>query len=348
MQNSLEDEVVAILKMLDVPGSIVYLNSNVYESFVITYGYSDVKNKILVDVNDQFRIGSCTKMYVGIVLLQLCQEKLIDLDAPVSRYLLGLPQKYSRITVREIGNMTSGIPDYFEDPRFQQKYQNNYVRNWLPAELFAIGITSNQEVHQYSNTNTVILGLIIERVTKNSLEDEIKRRILEPLNLTETNFRTDSSFQKPCMNGYTIGQNNVTHRNVSWTWAAGNLTSDLANSIHFAKYAESLLNQNEIIQRKTWIPIGESGNFKLPLSYGFHLLKFDEFIGHNGSLPGYNTFILFEANTNTTLIVAINTDFNDKKIPPADILTEYIIAKLQNKAKFSDIKRIIENANRNL
>ena len=237
----------------------------------------------------------------------------------------------------------SDIPNYFDDPRFQNEYKD-HNRNWLPIELLSIAITSNidkqQTLYKYSNTNSIILGFIIEQITKNSIEYEIHKRILEPLNLCNTNFYSDDILQNSHMKGY-VNNKDVTNHDISWSWCAGNLSSDLSNCIHFVKYANTLLNKNAINERYKSIPIGKSGSFGLSLSYGFNLLKIDSFAGHNGSIPGYNTFMLFEASTNTSLVIAINTDFNEKQIPPADIITEYIIAKLKNKANFSDIKRII-------
>ncbi len=91
MNFSLQRKVLDVLKSLNVPGAVVSVQSSKYPSFVITHGYSNIEKRIPVGRNDQFRIGSNTKMFTGIVLLQLYQEKLINLDDPVSKYLVGIP-----------------------------------------------------------------------------------------------------------------------------------------------------------------------------------------------------------------------------------------------------------------
>lgn len=247
--------------------------------------------------------------------------------------------------------MESGIPDYFSDERFQEKFLDNHCRNWLPAELFAIGATGQQLFEpgtklSYSNTNTVILGLIIERITKNSLEKEIIKRIIKPLKLSETKFETCSILDIPHMNGYQYVNGklkDVTNHNVSWSWAAGNISSNLHDASKFVKYAigkHLLLEENATKQQRKWTKLPNSLAYGLKISYGFQLLKLENFIGHYGSIPGYNTFIIYEIKTNTTLVIAVNVDVNKNNIPVADRLAEYIVARLNNKITFDDVDKI--------
>lgn len=338
---SLKCEVKGLLKALDVPGAVVLLKSDVYDSFLIKYGN--------IDVNDNFRVGSISKMFIGIVLLQLYEEKLIDLDKPVSDYLIGLPETFKNLTVREVGNLRSGVADYYSDERFQKEFKSDPHRNWLPSELFGIGITAKQSFQpgtapEYSNTNPVILALIIERITKNSIQDEIKKRIFEPLKLSSTQFM---ELCEPHINGFQYNENiltDVTDYNMSWTWAAGSLTSNLEDISRFVKYAigkHKLLNRDATKQQRNFLPFS-AGYFGIPREYGFHLLKTEKFIGHNGSLPGYNTFSLYEKSTNTTLIVVVNLTETKSGILPADFINDYMVARLNNKTNYKDALKLIK------
>jgi len=188
-------------------------------------------------------------------------EKLIDLDDPVSKYLLGIPNG-DNITIREIGEMRSGLFNYTEDPNFYKNYTENPCRNWLSDELYAIGIINKPSFEpgtdvEYSNTNTIILALIIERITKNTIEEEICSRILNPLELKMTKFRTNGSFHEPKMNGYEYNEINylidITHNNPSWAWAAGAITSNIDNMSKFMKYGigkHTLLNKDDTKQQR--------------------------------------------------------------------------------------------------
>ena len=100
------------------------------------------------------------------------------------------------------------------------------------------------------------------------------------------------------------------------------------------------------MQQRQWNEILETENFKLKVYYGFHLFKIENFIGHDGNIVGYNSFMVYEACTNTTLIIIVNVDSTKSGLPPADIIAEYIIARLNNKAKFSDIQIILGHSDK--
>ncbi len=227
-------QIKKLLKQFNVSESIIYLKSKKYNSFSLSNVPKDAK----------FRIGSNTKMYVGNVLLQLYQENKINLDCLVSDYLVGLPEEYKNLTVREVGTMKSGIPDFINNPIFEMKVAENIERNWLPTELFGSAMVQQQLFEpgtniKYSNSNSMILGLIIERITQNNIKDEINKRIIHPLKLKNTQFQTNGELQKPYMNGYE-NDKNITHMNPSWIWTAGAISSTLKDSIKFIYYINHL------------------------------------------------------------------------------------------------------------
>lgn len=353
---SLKNKITDFIKTLDVPGAIVSVKSKVYPSFLINYGYSDVIRKIPVSIDDRFRIGSITKTFTGFVFLQLVQDGLIDLDAPVSKYLDGIPNG-NNITIRQIGNMRSGIFNYSEDAEFDKSIEQNPLRNCLPAELLAVGLSHPADFppgskFKYSNTNTVILGLIIERITGSSIGDEIKRRILDPLGMKDTKFETGTALDAPYIHGYELRDLDtqhsspvnvsvnkllvdVTHNNVSWTWAAGAMSSKLHD---LERYAELAFGQNVLLDAKTtgiqrdWVSNNVAKQYNLNGSYGFQILRFGSFIGHNGSLPGYNSFVLYDKNTSTSIVIVVNMQQNINKIPPADNIAQFLIYTLEGSA----------------
>jgi len=169
----LKQKILRLLKELRVPGAIVSLKSKTYPSFNLIYGYSNLEQRRKMDIKDRFRASSVTKTFTGIVFLQLYQEGLIKLDDPLSKYLFGIPNS-KNITLREVGLMTSGIFNYIEDPKVIETILQKPKRNWLTDELLGITVTHDPyfppgtDFH-YSNGNTLILGLIIERITRNSL-----------------------------------------------------------------------------------------------------------------------------------------------------------------------------------
>jgi D-alanyl-D-alanine carboxypeptidase len=342
---TLKKEVKILLKLLDVPNALVNFKSNVYQPFLITYN-----NGKKVNENDKYRIGSNTKMFIGILLLMLYEEGLVNLDDPVSKYLIGIPND---ITIREIGEMRSGLFNYTASDIFQKTLNENPYRNWLSDELLAIGVTNSVSFEPgtnvaYSNTNTIILALIIERITGNSIQHELYNRIINPLNLYNTKFMTDGVFHDPIMHGYELDNNHlkdVTYYNPSWAWAAGAMTSNISDMSVFIKYGigkHVLLNDNATKQQRSWASCQKSIYFNLLFCYGFQLEKYDTYFGHNGALPGYNSISLYDVKTDTTIIVAINLQVKKNDISPAQFIGEYIIARLNNKTTLTEAKKLIK------
>ena len=139
-----------------------------------------------VDLDVAWNIGSVTKTFVAVVVLQLAEEGRLDLDAGIDAYLPELPGA-DRITPRQLLLHTSGLNEYINQPAVLSDAQ----REWTPAELIAVAEAAGRVgepdgPHHYSNTNYIVLGEIIEQVTGNSWADEVRTRIAEPLGMAST------------------------------------------------------------------------------------------------------------------------------------------------------------------
>jgi D-alanyl-D-alanine carboxypeptidase len=151
-----------------------------------------------VDTEVAWGIGSVTKMFVAVVVLQLAQEGRLDLDAGIDRYLPNLAGA-DRITPRQLLQHTSGLGEYNDKPAVL----NDAQRAWTPSELIAVAEAAGRVgkpggPYHYANTNYIAIGEIIRRVTARSWIDEV-RRIIGPLGLTRTGVFTAES--EP---GYTL------------------------------------------------------------------------------------------------------------------------------------------------
>ncbi|MEU2379069.1 serine hydrolase domain-containing protein [Streptomyces misionensis] len=158
----------------------------------------------------QFRIGSNTKAFIATVLLQLEAENKLSLDDSVARWLPGAVDANgydgSRITLRELLNHTSGLPDFVHDTSFYNSYAANREpgRAWPPQTLVDLGLALQRpssepgEKWAYSNTNYVLAGMVIKAATGNDPAIEITRRIIEPLGLRHTVFPTSDPKRVIC------------------------------------------------------------------------------------------------------------------------------------------------------
>jgi D-alanyl-D-alanine carboxypeptidase len=311
---------------LGVPGLIVHVEVPGVCRWAATLGTGDLAKRQNLPLNSHVRIGSVTKTLTGTVVLQLVDEGRIQLDYPIAAYLSGVPNG-ENITVRQILKMTSGLYNYSEEPGFNQSLDDDLQRVWTVDELLDIGLSEppyfqpDQGFH-YSNTNTVLLGRLIETVTGNPLAAEFERRIFRPLRMTQSSMPAaqDTSIPRPHPRGYTYGTNvgtldgcdartvgprDVTHASHSWTWAAGGAISTLHDLKIWARALAlgTLLSTETQAERLDGVPVSPAPD---AARYGLHVVNFNGIIGHNGALAGFSSFIGYVPAKDATIVVLAN------------------------------------------
>ncbi|MCX4681091.1 beta-lactamase family protein [Streptomyces sp. NBC_01433] len=217
-------------------------------------GVGNLKTGAPRGADDRFRIASITKTFVATVMLQLEAEKRLDLDGTVESWLPGVVRGHGhdgrKITVRQLLNHTSGIFDFTDDPGYARRYLGTgFLKHRYDTRSPKVAVDAAMAHapafepgtrYAYSNTNYVLAGLIMERVTGRTYEHEIRTRIIKPLKLHATLVPGDSSrMPKPSSRAYsTLGDDtdaarvhDVTVQNASQTWAEGDMISD-AGDLH--------------------------------------------------------------------------------------------------------------------
>ncbi|MFG2500201.1 serine hydrolase domain-containing protein [Streptomyces sp. NPDC048441] len=271
-----------------------------------TAGVGDVATGAKVPEDGQVRIGSNTKSFTAVLVLQLVGEGKIRLDDPVDTYLPGLVRGEgidgSRITVRHLLQQTSGLPNY-------SNYLGEEVRYFAPRELVDIALRHKARFDpgkkwEYSNTNYVLAGLIVEKVTKHSLAKEMDRRIIKRIGLRHTYFPApgDATIKGPHPKGYyrdSAGAplTDVTEIDPSWGWSAGQLISTNSD---VNRFFSALLTPGRLLpaaqlaeMRGNTLPADDT--FGPGARYGLGLVSKplpcgdDIYWGHGGSFPGYET-----------------------------------------------------------
>lgn len=336
--------VVQTFQDLKVPGAIVGVFAGGYEPYTETLGVQNLANNQPIVLYDKMRIGSITKTFTGTVLLQLVDEGKISLSDKLSKYYPDYPNG-DNITIQMLGDMRSGIYNYSEDSTFGAELFADFNKAFTPEELIAISLKHapyfppDSGMH-YSNTNTIFLGLIIEKITGNPLQTEIQNRILIPLGMKETTFELNSNFPDPHAHGYmyldsaSAEPTDVTGLNPSWGWSAGAIISTLADIQLYAKPVAtgqlvSKKSQEDRLDWKTNMVVNSGAWNGGDLKYGFAIASFDGAIGHNGGIPGFNSFMGYLPEKDATIIVLVNMQDNKAGIGPADYIARKIIEKLK-------------------
>ncbi|WP_051110671.1 serine hydrolase domain-containing protein [Longispora albida] len=272
-------------------------------------GVADIRTRKKAPVDGQVRAGSNTKTFVATVVLQLVGEGKVELDAPIERYLANLVRGEGidgrNITVRQLLQHTSGLPNYVNIMRPDLVDKDLRHTYYQPRQLLDVALAHKASFEpgkgvEYSNTNTVLAGLIAEKVTGRPLAEQITQRVIERAGLRDTYIPDvgEQGIRKAHPQGYikvdpSAQIEDITEIDPSWGWAAGNLVSTPGDLTKFfsALIGGKLLNPVQLAEMRRTVkgPWGLGEGFGLglisrPLSCDGTLSW-----GHGGDIPGYTT-----------------------------------------------------------
>jgi D-alanyl-D-alanine carboxypeptidase len=300
-----------------LPGAIVGVKRDGRAPWLVARGLANLQTLRPMRPDEHVRIGSVTKAFVTTLLLRLAQEGRLSLDAPIGRYVAGVPGG-DVITLRQLANMTSGLADDFANPEFSFEYLTG--ETFTPERLVQLGLALPTlfppgTAWSYSNTNTVLLGMVIEKVTEQPLAAALKQRVFAPLGLRGTSLPSFRTLPKPYAAGYTYQTLNerlgdATFNTPTATWAAGGIVSTVPDLLRAARMfgtGKPLLGPATQRQRTEWV--GFPPNSKLQ-RYGIGVFDFNGWIGHNGGIPGYTAIAWYLPQQHLSLVVSVNSDIH--------------------------------------
>jgi D-alanyl-D-alanine carboxypeptidase len=265
-----------------------------------------------VDPDVPWNIGSATKTFVAVVVLQLADEGRLDLDAGIERFLPDLVAA-DRITPRQLLQHTSGLGEYLDQPAVR----NDLQRRWTPAELIAVAEAAGRfgepgDAHHYSNTNYVVLGEIVEQLTGHPWDEEVAARIVAPLGMTHTSNITDE--RQPgfiVSNGSFVDATSIADPSVGG--AAGSLQSTGRDLLLFATaLAEgTLLSPESQAAMRAFAPAEDLSEFGVVHGYGLGLEHYATaaitVVGHLGTGEAHSAFVGYDPVHGTAVAVMTNT-----------------------------------------
>ncbi|AUI57895.1 serine hydrolase [Amycolatopsis sp. BJA-103] len=295
------DEVDKALKTLvqdGVPGAQATVTSASGRTWSEREGVGNVETRTPFPRDAKFRAASVTKTFVAVVMLQLVAEGKVRLDTPIDRYLPGLVRGNgndgTKITVRQLLQHTSGLYNYVRDLDVDEWRH----RGAEPGELLAVGLAHPPDFDPgtkwaYSNTNYVIAGMLIEKLSGRSVSAEIRSRIAKPLGLRDTYLppRGDERLPSPHARGYAPGLVDYTEMDPSLAGASGGIisTGEDLNRFYGALTDGRLLPRAQQAELQRTVP----ANLGIPgAAYGLGIASVPlscggTFWGHGGNLRGF-------------------------------------------------------------
>ena len=291
------------------PAALAAVTDAKGESAGVAVGKGSLETGQAPPMDGEVRIGSNTKTFVAVVVMQLVQEGKVGLDEPIETYLPGLIKGEgvdgSKITVRQLLQHTSGLPEYTDitpgrSDIFQIKDHYAQPRDLLDTALSKPAQFEPGTQWKYTNTNYIVLGMLIERVSQRPVGEQIDQRIVKKLGLSHTYFPTqgEEKIRGTHPRGYHLNADgkleDITEMDPAWGWAAGAMVSTPSelNTFFQAVFDGRLLTQASIDEMKKGVDVDSSelpgevyglGLFGRSLSCGGTAW------GHGGDIAGYHT-----------------------------------------------------------
>ncbi|MEV0977376.1 serine hydrolase domain-containing protein [Streptomyces sp. NPDC049915] len=331
VQRALDAAVQRVMHQANVPGVTVGVWTPDQGKYVKSFGVADKSTGRKMSPDLYMRIGSETKTFTVTAVLKLVDQGKIGLDDTIDKYISGVPNG-DKITIRQLAGMRSGLFNYSADEGFYKALTSDPNRPFTPQQLLGYSFKHpvlfppGQQFY-YCNTNLILLGLVVEKESGQKLNDYIQQKILAPVGLKHTLFPTGNEFPTPHSQGYTnqtaTGKvEDSADWDPSWGWAAGAMISQLDDLRVWARTVATgkLPNGGDMIspatqqQRLTTpaTPIRGAG-------YGLGIFNVQGWIGHNGSLPGYESLTIYLPAAQATVVVVLNTDINYKNEEPSTL-----------------------------
>ncbi|MFG1621576.1 serine hydrolase domain-containing protein [Kribbella sp. NPDC049227] len=319
------DQVVAA----GAPGAVAYVRVG-DRTYRYSSGYGNLAPLTPIRVADRSRIGGVTKTFTATVVLQLVGDRVLKLNDSVEKWLPGVFPNGAGITIRQLLNHTSGIYDYAQDERVFAPYfeGGDLTLIFDPREgvriaaehgpLYAPGTGWN-----YSNTNTLLLAMIVEAATGNSFGTELRRRIFKPLGLDHTSYPTTSAIPGSYVHGYWIigGPDPVDFTSLSPTLlgAAGAILSNPEDVTRFYRallrghlLKPAQLRAMQTIDAVATDPPGSIDSGIPGGGWGLGLLRetfpCGDAWGHDSEIPGYMTAAWSSEDGSRQVVVVVNMD----------------------------------------
>ena len=278
------------------------------------YGMADLENDLPATAQTVFRIGSVTKQFTSVAIMQLVEQGKVSLDDDVTKYVPAAPTHGRRILVRHLLNHSSGIPSYTDvGGTFGRVMRLDLSHDSLLATVRDDSLQFEPGSHfYYNNTGYFLLGMIIERVTGKSYGDHLRDALFVPNGLTSTVYCGNTPLIKHRARGYDgrpTGLVNADFLSMDLPYAAGSLCSSVGDLIAWTRLLHSgkLVNATSFAAMTTPVKLS-SGR---PMQYGFGLfmdsLGTHRAIQHGGGINGFISQLAYYPDDSLTVVVLSNT-----------------------------------------
>jgi D-alanyl-D-alanine carboxypeptidase len=305
------------------PGVIAIVQRGSHRE-VHSFGVRNIETGQPMRPGDRMRVASAAKAFSGAVALSLVSKGELSLDDTIGERLPDLPEAWSEVTLRQLLNHTSGIPDFSLEEGYREAVFASLKKAPPPEKLLTY--IDDEELlfepgskYHYSNSDNIAVGLMVESATGRSYEGQLRERVYEPLGLKKTTLPRGANLRAPYIHGYDNDPKDQPPEDYSevvaagWSWASGGIVSTPADMNDFIRgYVGGDLfdrrvqaQQRRVVEGGASEPPGPGKN-----SAGLALFRYETkcgtMWGHTGNTPGYTQFMAASANGRRSVTVSIN------------------------------------------
>jgi len=301
-----------------VPGMSVCVFRNGKVVFAKGYGFANIELSVPATEETIYEIASLTKPFTATAIMMLVEEEKISLEDPASKYFPEAPATWRSITIRHLLNHTSGLSDFFAIPALRSESGFEWEREYRPEELLhLIYQTLLQappgEKWSYSNMGYYLLGLVIEKVTGNTYEQFLSRRIFQPLGMTVTRRLSRKDIIQNRASGYTWEHDvvkNAQPTSVTWAFSEGGLVSSAADLARADAGLFTAKLLKEATLQQMWSPsrLNDGTTAKYGLGWNIGSDPAHRQIYHSGNKPGFFSIIRHYVDEHLTVVLLANVD----------------------------------------
>lgn len=312
-------------------------------------GKADLYNNIDLQPCQITRVGSTVKMYTATLILKLQEEGKLSLDQKIAEYLSGDPIKRiknaEKATIRQLLQHSSGIYNYIQSAQFQTASINNLIKEWHAEDLLQYAYDKPTYFEpdadvQYSNTNYILLGLLIEKIEGKALYQVFDEKIFRPLNLKHTLFAGKNPVPSNIIRGYIDLYSNLQviestyYSGWDYYTADGGLISNPYDMTVFFKalMAGKIIKPASLQAMLSWkVPKEQYPEF-YPIQYGLGIFRMETPRGvayfHSGDAIGYYANMLYFPEDGTTVVYAVNSNYGkiDHAVSTKNAMEKIILA----------------------
>ncbi|MEL6406847.1 MAG: serine hydrolase domain-containing protein [Chloroflexota bacterium] len=303
----------------DEPSVVLYVDTG-DEAWIGVAGLADLDNETPADTDDLYRIGSITKPMTATIILQLVDEGVIDLDAPMSDYLpdsldIDRVENADIATVRQMLQMTSGIFSYTDSDAFDDAVFDNPSTMWTALDTIEFIYDEPAdfepgEDYVYSNSNYNLAELMVEAQTGDSLAIAFEDRIFEPLDMDSCYMETPDVFAENIVRGYADygdGFEDVTDINDGVGMGDGGVVCTAEDLAKFprALWNGELLSDDTLDEMLDTVTDDWGGEYGLGIAYEENELGYMQ-LGHDGSTSGFQSNMAYLPEEDVVVVVLTN------------------------------------------